>query len=224
MQVVQRPDHIGVAGRPELSGKRTEHLIRKLRPNCKYSRPLGPARFYLAWPTHGPHGGPHTDSRSVLIFIFHIYSRSGNAVWRTPSAPLRYKTGNAKTRRSCARSADERAQQYAFGAHDANFLRIDFDVLGKRAEVVAAQKHASDLSPLVLLSAWAAGADLGLWPLQEVVRGGVPKPIRHAPAIRQMRFSPRRDRLQDRQQVSSCRRELVAPARLPARWGWLGFN
>src|SRR6516162_6168233 len=37
------------------------------------------------------------------------------------------KTGNAKTRRSCARSADERAQQYAFGAHDANFLRIDFD-------------------------------------------------------------------------------------------------
>src|SRR5262249_23517363 len=41
-----------------------------------------------------------------------------------------------------ARSADKRARQYAFGAHDANFLRMDLDALGERTEVVAA--HASD--------------------------------------------------------------------------------
>jgi hypothetical protein len=29
-------------------------------------------------------------------------------------------------------SGDEGAQQYAFGAHDANFFRIDLDALGER--------------------------------------------------------------------------------------------
>jgi hypothetical protein len=40
---------------------------------------------------------------------------------RGTGAPLRYKTENAKTRHFFACSGDERAQQYAFGAHDANF-------------------------------------------------------------------------------------------------------
>jgi hypothetical protein len=52
-------------------------------------------------------------------------------------APLRYKTGHAKTRRFCARSGDERAQEYAFCPHDANFFRVHFDALGERAEVIA---------------------------------------------------------------------------------------
>jgi hypothetical protein len=52
-------------------------------------------------------------------------------------APLRYKTGNAETRRFCACSGDERGQQYAFGAHEANFFRIDLDALGECAEVIA---------------------------------------------------------------------------------------
>ena len=48
------------------------------------------------------------------------------------------KTGHSKHCRFCARSGDERAQQYAFRTHDANFFRVDFDALGERAEGVAA--------------------------------------------------------------------------------------
>src|SRR5262245_57888182 len=48
-----------------------------------------------------------------------------------------YRTGHSKTCRFCARCGDERAQQYAFRAHDANFFRVHFDALGERAEVIA---------------------------------------------------------------------------------------
>jgi hypothetical protein len=55
-----------------------------------------------------------------------------------PGAPLRYRTGHAKTRRFCARSGDEGAREYAFQSHDAHFFLIDLDTLGERAEVIAA--------------------------------------------------------------------------------------
>jgi tetratricopeptide (TPR) repeat protein len=51
---------------------------------------------------------------------------------------LRYKAGNAKTRRFYALDGDECTQQYAFGTFDANFLRVDFDALCKRTEVIPA--------------------------------------------------------------------------------------
>ena len=53
-------------------------------------------------------------------------------------APLRYRTGHAKTRRFCAFSGDERSQEHAFRPHDAQFFLVDFDALGERAEVIAA--------------------------------------------------------------------------------------
>jgi hypothetical protein len=53
-------------------------------------------------------------------------------------APLRYKAGNAKTRRFRARSNNERAQKYARGAHDANSFLVHLDALGECVEVVAA--------------------------------------------------------------------------------------
>src|SRR3974390_3590887 len=53
-------------------------------------------------------------------------------------APLRYKTGHSKHCRFCARCGDERAQEHALGAHDANLFRVNFDALGERAEVIAA--------------------------------------------------------------------------------------
>ena len=62
----------------------------------------------------------------------------GSGVRIPPSAPLRYKTGHAKTRRFRACSGDKGTQQYAFRAHDANLFRIDFNALGECAEVVAA--------------------------------------------------------------------------------------
>src|SRR5262245_43608487 len=61
----------------------------------------------------------------------------GSGVRISSGAPLRYKTGNAKTRRFRARSGDERTQEYALRSHDANFFRVDFDALGERAQVVA---------------------------------------------------------------------------------------
>jgi hypothetical protein len=51
-----------------------------------------------------------------------------NPVGRATSA---YKTGHSKTRRFGARSGDERAQEYALGAHDANLFRVDFVALSK---------------------------------------------------------------------------------------------
>ena len=53
-------------------------------------------------------------------------------------APLRYRTGHAKTCRFCARLGDERAQKCAFGSHDAQFFLIDFDALGERAKMIVA--------------------------------------------------------------------------------------
>src|SRR5713101_7692921 len=44
----------------------------------------------------------------------HQTANLGSGVRISSGAPLRYKTGNAKTRRFCACSGDERAQQYAF--------------------------------------------------------------------------------------------------------------
>jgi len=59
-------------------------------------------------------------------------------------APLRYRTGHAKTWRFCAFSGDERAQEHAFRPHDAQFFLIDFDPLGERAKVIAALAAAID--------------------------------------------------------------------------------
>src|SRR5882757_7482218 len=53
-------------------------------------------------------------------------------------APLRYKTGHAKTCRFCAFSGDERSQENAFRPRDAQFFLIDFDALGERAKMIAA--------------------------------------------------------------------------------------
>ena len=86
-----------------------------------------PAVMVLTWSRWATAG---LQPRSLRIW--------GSEVRILPGAPLRYKTGHAKTRRFCARSGDERAQQYAFRSRDANSLRIDFDPFGERAEVVAA--------------------------------------------------------------------------------------
>src|SRR5262249_53453079 len=61
----------------------------------------------------------------------------GSGVRISSGAPLRYKTGHSKTCRFSARCGDERAQQYAFRPHDANFFRVHLDALRERAEVVA---------------------------------------------------------------------------------------
>ena len=95
----------------------------------------------LSWPN---------KDRSILAAM--TYCRSG--------APLRYRTGHAKTRRFCAFSGDERAQEHAFRSQDAQFFLIDFDPLGERAEVIAAV--ASALGPHAL--AGCPGKRLeGLW-------------------------------------------------------------
>src|SRR5262245_57496488 len=72
----------------------------------------------------------------------------GSGVRISPGAPLRYKTGHAKTRRFYARGGDERAQQYALRSHDANFFRVHFHALGKCAQMVAAIAAAVGSHPL----------------------------------------------------------------------------
>src|ERR1700681_4271864 len=67
---------------------------------------------------------------------------------RPPSAPLRYRTGHAKTCRFCAFSSDERAQEHAFRSPDAQFFLVDFDPLSERAEVIAAVAAAVGPHPL----------------------------------------------------------------------------
>jgi hypothetical protein len=65
-----------------------------------------------------------------------ILRRQRSHVRIVSGAPLRYRTGHAKTRRFC--SGDERAQQFAFRSDGAKFLGVDFDALGERAWVIAA--------------------------------------------------------------------------------------
>jgi hypothetical protein len=57
-------------------------------------------------------------------------------------------TWHAKTRRFCAFSGDERAQQGAFRFHDTQFFLIDFDPLGERGcQLRAGGKSPRALSP-----------------------------------------------------------------------------
>src|SRR6267143_2633061 len=75
-------------------------------------------------------------------------------------APLRYRTGHAKTCRFCAFSGDERAQKHAFRPYDAQLFLVDFDALGERAKVIAAVATAIGSHPL----AGCPGKGLeGLW-------------------------------------------------------------
>src|SRR5258706_2456618 len=79
------------------------------------------------------------EPRLTLLTRLRLTIRAfGSGVRISSGAPLRYRTGHAKTRRFCAFSGDERAQEHAFRSHDAQFFLIDFDALGERAQVIAA--------------------------------------------------------------------------------------
>src|SRR5450432_3086171 len=69
---------------------------------------------------------PYIHGTSQMMCQEHVRTLTlriwGSGVRISSGAPLRYRTGHAKTRRSYACSGDERTQQYAFRPHDAKFL------------------------------------------------------------------------------------------------------
>jgi hypothetical protein len=91
-----------------------------------------------AAPQSGSICSPFRRSARLQYYWPSALRRQRSDVRIVSGAPLRYRTGHAKTRRFRAFSGDERAQEDAFRSHDAQFFLIDFDALGERAEVIAA--------------------------------------------------------------------------------------